>query len=167
MTVFVLTASRYGATTEIGDAIAEEFRAQGFETVAQPVEAVLNIGSAEAVVLGSAVYIGRWLREAREFASTHQEALRERPVWIFSSGPIGIPPKPAEDPVDVAEILEVTGAREHHVFAGRLDRDRLRFVDRAVVTALRAPEGDYRDWDAIREWGRELATTIQPVSRPQ
>jgi menaquinone-dependent protoporphyrinogen oxidase len=48
--------------------------------------------------------------------------------------------------VDVAEILAATRAREHRVLAGKLVRKQLSFPDKAIVTALRVPEGDFRDW---------------------
>jgi menaquinone-dependent protoporphyrinogen oxidase len=81
-------------------------------------------------------------------------------VWLFSSGPVGDPPKPTEDPVDASSLLERTGAREHHVFAGRLDRSRLSFGERAIAMALRAPEGDFRDWDDVRAWASGIADAL-------
>jgi menaquinone-dependent protoporphyrinogen oxidase len=86
--------------------------------------------------------------------------MAERPVWLFSSGPVGDPPKPEEDPVDVAELLTVTGAREHRVFAGKLVRRQLSFPDRAIVAALRVPEGDFRDWTEITRWAAGIADAL-------
>jgi menaquinone-dependent protoporphyrinogen oxidase len=83
------------------------------------------------------------------------------PTWIFSSGPVGDPPKPEENPVDAVEARTLTRAREHRIFAGKIDRSRLSLGEKAIVVALRAPEGDFRDWDAIDEWGDALATEIQ------
>src|SRR5690606_12652189 len=91
----------------------------------------------------------------------HGEALRTLPVWLFSSGPIGNPPKPEEDPVDAAPLVEASGAREHRVFGGKLNRGRLAFWEKAIVLALRAPEGDFRDWDAVRDWAREIAQALE------
>lgn len=160
--MLVVTASRYGATTEIGAAIAEELRERGIDAEALDVEAVTNeaLERAEAVVIGSAVYMGRWLREARDFVDQHAERLRERPVWLFSSGPIGHPPVP-EEQVDVSALVTATDAREHAIFSGRLKREGMRFVDRAVVAALRAPDGDFRDWTLIRGWARDIARELQ------
>jgi menaquinone-dependent protoporphyrinogen oxidase len=95
-------------------------------------------------------------------AKRHAEALSEKPTWLFSVGPIGDPPhpNPEEDPVDVAAILEATKARQHRVFSGRLDKRNLGFAEKAIVMALRAPEGDFRDWEAIRAWAREIATAL-------
>jgi menaquinone-dependent protoporphyrinogen oxidase len=81
-------------------------------------------------------------------------------VWLFSSGPVGDPPKPEEDPVDVAELLAQTNAREHRVFAGKLVRRQLSFPERAITTALRVPEGDFRDWTEIRRWAAEIAGAL-------
>jgi menaquinone-dependent protoporphyrinogen oxidase len=82
------------------------------------------------VVLGSAVYAGHWLKPAKELVDRSGAALATKPVWLFSSGPVGEPPKPEEDPVDVAEILEATRAREHRVFAGKIVKKQLSFPER-------------------------------------
>jgi menaquinone-dependent protoporphyrinogen oxidase len=94
-------------------------------------------------------------------------ALAERPVWLFSSGPVGDPPKPEEDPVDVAELVTATGAREHRVFAGRLVRRQLSFPDRAIVSALRVSEGDFRDRTEITRWAASIADTLQAAVPPR
>ena len=87
--------------------------------------------------------------------------LAGRPVWLFSSGPLGEPPRPTEDEaVDVAGIVAATGAREHRLFAGRLDRHLLSFRERAVVRAVRAAEGDFRDWDEIDGWADTIAAAL-------
>jgi menaquinone-dependent protoporphyrinogen oxidase len=91
-------------------------------------------------------------------------ALAARPVWLFSSGPVGDPPKPEEDPVDVAEILAATRAREHRVFAGKLVRQQLSFPEKAIVSALRVPEGDFREWTEITSWATGIATALQSRS---
>jgi menaquinone-dependent protoporphyrinogen oxidase len=82
-------------------------------------------------------------------------------VWLFSSGPVGDdPPKPDEDPVDVADLLAATGAREHRIFAGKLVRKQLSFPEREIVSALRVPEGDFRDWTEIRQWAAGIADAM-------
>ncbi|HUG08539.1 MAG TPA: hypothetical protein VMP13_06560 [Acidimicrobiia bacterium] len=83
------------------------------------------------------------------------------PCWIFSSGPVGDPPKPDEHPVDTLEVRELTGARDHKVFSGKIDRPSRSLGEKAIVIALRAPEGDFRDWDSIDRWGEALAGEIQ------
>ena len=78
--------------------------------------------------------------------------LRARPVWLFSSGPVGDPPRPAEDPKDVPALAETVGAYGHRVFAGRLHRQELGVFERLVAAAMGAKDGDYRDWPSIRAW---------------
>jgi menaquinone-dependent protoporphyrinogen oxidase len=164
MRVLVTAATKYGATGEIAQAIGEVFTERGWDAVVVPPEQIKAVDSFDAVVLGSAVYAGHWLKPARELVDRSRDALSARPVWLFSSGPIGDPPKPEEDPVDVAEILEATKARGHQVFAGKLVKKQLNFPDRAIAAALRVPEGDFRDWDQIRAWAADVAQAQQPGS---
>lgn len=163
----VVVASRHGATREIAQAIAERITESpaGLTAVVLPVEQRPDPRAFTAVVLGSAVYLGHWLEEARTYAAENAEALRERPVWLFSSGPIGEPPFPPDEPYDAAPLQTLTGARAHRVFPGRLDRASLGFRERAMVTALRAPVGDFRDWAAVREFADEIARAL--VTRPE
>ena len=62
--------------------------------------------------------------------------------------------------VDTAELVEATRARDHALFAGKLDKDRLGFAERAIMVALRASEGDYRDWDEIHRWASDIADVV-------
>ena len=90
------------------------------------------------MVLGSAVYMGQWMKPARELAERSAAALATRPVWLFSSGPVGEPAKPADNPVDVTKILQATKARDHQIFTGKLANKHLSFPDRAMASAIRA-----------------------------
>src|SRR5215218_9224350 len=118
MKVLVTAATKYGATAEIARAIGDTLHDHGLDpTVIEP-QQVGRVDEFDAVVLGSAVYAGHWLKPASALVDRWGADLADRPVWLFSSGPIGDPPKPEEDPVDVAEILATTRAREHRVFAG-------------------------------------------------
>ena len=166
MRVLVAVASRHGATREIAETIAEALRESTASTGDGPVVDVLSCGEVadlsgyQAVVVGSSVYMGRWMDAARELVRREQDALTALPVWLFSSGPVGEPPRPREEAVDVAEIGLLCHAREHHVFGGRIDRAQLGFGQRAIVAALRVPDGDYRDWTEIREWASRIAREL-------
>jgi menaquinone-dependent protoporphyrinogen oxidase len=167
MRVLITAASRHGATSGIAEAIAETLREAGLTVdLARPEEAS-GIERYDAVVLGSAVYAGRWIDSARTFADRYAESLATRPVWLFSSGPIGDPPKPDADPPEVAPLVERIAAREHRSFPGRLDRASLGFLERTIVGALRAPDGDFRDFAAVRGWAAEIARALvgEPVAR--
>jgi menaquinone-dependent protoporphyrinogen oxidase len=125
-----------------------------------PPEEVGSVEDFDAVILGSGVYAGHWLKPAKELIERSSAELSSRPVWLFSSGPIGDPPKPQEDPVDGVALVEATKARGHRVFAGRLEKKRLSFGEKAIVVAFRATEGDFRDWDEIGGWADEIATSL-------
>jgi menaquinone-dependent protoporphyrinogen oxidase len=160
MRVLVTAATKYGATTEIAAAIAEVLGDHGLEATVLPPDQVEGVDGYDAIVVGSAVYAGHWLKPARELVDRLNSELANRPVWLFSSGPVGDPPKPEEDPVDVADLLAATDAREHRVFAGKLVRKQLSFPERAIVSALRVPEGDFRVWTEIRQWAAGIADAL-------
>jgi menaquinone-dependent protoporphyrinogen oxidase len=173
--ILVSTASKHGSTSEIADRIAETLRVSipGVTVDVVPAAAVGGVDQYHALVVGSAVYMGRWLEDARRLAD-RIAALAPRPVWLFSSGPIGDPPKPDEEPAEVADMIKTTNANGHRRFAGRLDRHRLGFGEKAVIMALQVPDGDLRDWDAIHAWGGQIAEELNrsagmpglPVTRP-
>src|SRR5688572_32204894 len=118
--VLVSVASRHGATVEIGQAIAAALDDEGIESEVQPPERVATIDGFDAVIVGSGVYAGHWLEAAKRFIERHGAELRRRPVWLFSSGPLGDPLAPIAEPVDVAPLMEMTAARGQRIFAGKL-----------------------------------------------
>jgi menaquinone-dependent protoporphyrinogen oxidase len=160
MKVLVTAASRHGATTEIANAIAAVLRTADVEADVVAPEAVANLDGYDAVVLGSGVYAGHWLEPAKAFVRRFQIELTERPVFLFSSGPIGDPPKPTQDPVDVAELDESTDAVDHQVFAGRVTPSQLNVFERLVTKVVHA-EGDFRPWDEIADWANEIARYLK------
>lgn len=164
MTVLVTAAGKHGATLEIAEAIALELRVLGVAAEFVPPADVIELESYEAVVLGSAVYTGHWLPAATAFVDAHADVLRTRPVWLFSSGPIGDPPKPLEVTADAEKAVAATQARDHQIFAGRLDRHELGFAEKAIMRLVRASEGDFRDWDAVKAWAASIASVCQAGS---
>ena len=164
MKVLVAAASRHNATREIAELISDELRTGGLEVDLRPADAVSDIADYHAVVLGSAVYMGKWLPDAKHFVETHGSALRTMPVWLFSSGPLGADdPKPHGDPADVPELLEATQARDHRIFAGKLDQGSLGLGERLIAKAVHAPEGDFRDLGAIIEWAGSIGQALVPA----
>ncbi|MFG2045183.1 flavodoxin domain-containing protein [Dactylosporangium sp. NPDC048998] len=160
MRVLVTAASKHGSTAEMAELIGAVLGGHGLDVQVSAPGDVDDLAGYGAVVLGSAVYAGRWLAAAVQFADRHAAALAARPVWLFSSGPIGDPPIPAEDAVDVRRVLAAAGPVEHRVFPGALYRSRLGFAERALVAALRAPYGDFRDWAAVRGWAHDIGAAL-------
>lgn len=160
--VLVAVASRHGATAEIGSELGAALADLGCQVTVADVETEPDVRGHDVVVLGSAIYAGHWLKTAREYVDANRDALRERTVWLFSSGPVGDPPEPATDPADLGEVTEKTGARGHRLFAGKVDRTELRFAERAILAALRVPDGDFRELSEVRAWA---ATLLEPAEQ--
>jgi menaquinone-dependent protoporphyrinogen oxidase len=174
MKVLVTAASRHGATTAIAAAITKVLAERAIETVVLPPDEVGEIDDYDydAVVLGSAVYAGRWLEPATALVKRSGDALAARPTWVFSSGPVGDPSrklvqKMGADPVDLAEIMRRTGARDHRMFAGRLDSRNLSLPQRVGIRLVRGLVGDFRNWTEIESWASEIAEELGSPSRPE
>lgn len=160
MNVLIAYATRHGSTREIAEALATEIEAAGFHIDLRDAASVSSLEDVDAVVLGSAIYVGQWQESAVDFIERFQGRLQRLPVWLFSSGPIGEDPFPKDEPAATPELVEKTGARDVRSFAGRLDRAQLGFGERLVTRVVRAPAGDFRQWQQIREWGRMIACDL-------
>ena len=164
MAILLTYASKHGSTQGIAACITEKLRELGKDVELQPLDAVKDLGTYEAVVIGSAIYYGYWLKEAVEFIRRNQAELATRPVWLFSSGPTGVEVKDAEQqPQDLEEFQRLIEPRGHQTFFGALDHKKLSFAERMLCKALRAPEGDFRDWNAISAWAAEIAQALAPI----
>lgn len=161
--ILIATASRHGSTFDIADEIARVLSRRGYVVVDKAADETNGIERFDAVICGSAVYMGKWLPEAIAFVTRNANELAQRPVWLFSSGPIGEPPQPEGDPQGIAQLMERLHARGHRNFAGRLDRDRLSLAERVIVGMLRAPKGDFRNFPQVTAWATEIADTLAPL----
>lgn len=161
MRVLVFTASKHGSTEEIGAAIVLELRAQDIEADAKTAGEAVDVAGYDAVIVGSAIYAGHWMKESLSFLEQHRGALARKPVWLFSSGPIG--EDKGRDPIAPAyvdKLVTDNGARGHRIFAGKLEPADLSLAERAITKVVRAPSGDFRDWDEIHAWAREIAAAL-------
>ncbi|HZQ80923.1 MAG TPA: flavodoxin domain-containing protein [Gaiellaceae bacterium] len=158
--VLVATSSRHGATAQIARAIGEVLTDNGLDVDVLRIEDVRDVTPYDAYVLGSAVYMGRWLPEARAFVEEHRELLATRPAWFFSSGPIGSQPAGAE--VDTADVDALVHPRDHHVFGGRLALGELTRRERLFARLLRVQDGDYREWHTVTAWATAIARSLVP-----
>ena len=185
MKILVAYASRHGATRGIAYRIAETLRRPGLEVDCRTVDEVALVEEYDAFVLGSAAYMGGWLREAGQFVRHYVTTLAEHPVWLFSSGPIGTDKVDAKGrdvveasiPREFAEFRDVVHPHDERVFFGAYDPDAepANFAERlgSVFTrmpAIRAamPSGDFRDWQAIDAWAETIARELvgAPVAVP-
>ena len=162
MKVLVTFASKHGSTYEIAKVIGSELATRGMDVSVVPVQDVETMDGYDAVVLGSAIHMGQWMKPAKKFVARETAVLASRPVWLFSSGPVADPARP-DDPADRRQgdqIAESLAAREHRVFRGKLDKRGLSFAERALVRIAKAPSEDQRDWEAIRMWAADIGAAL-------
>lgn len=172
MTVLVGYSSKYGATEGIAERIAAALQTAGVPAEARQVRDVHDPSGYAAFVIGAAAYLGTWRKDATRFVRRHRELLAERPVWLFSSGPLGTETTDAEgrdklsqaEPKQFAELAPALSPRGTQVFYGAMDTGRLRGRDRLVAKMPDVekilPNGDFRDWAAIDAWAQGIADDL-------
>lgn len=177
MRVLVGYASRHGATAGIAERLANRLGEHGMRAVAQEVNAVHDPEEYDAFVIGSAAYMFHWLKEATSFVKRNRSVLASRPVWLFSSGPLGtdIVDEDGNDvleqsrPKEFAELEPLIQPRDMRVFFGAWNPDvpskgmaermfRMMPVSREVL-----PAGDFRDWDLVNAWADEIAGVLEAI----
>jgi menaquinone-dependent protoporphyrinogen oxidase len=163
--VLVVYGSKHGATAEIAERIGATLRAAGLGVdVADARQAAAPAGY-DAVVLGSAVYIGAWRREAARYLTQHEAALQGLPVWLFSSGPTqeGDPAELAGEfgfPKRLRPVADRIAPRNLAIFHGVNDLAKLSGIERWMMKQAKAQAGDFRDWAAIEAWARGIVTAL-------
>ena len=164
--VLVAYATKYGATAEIAEKIGQVLRQAGLHVDVLPADRVGDLSPYRAVVLGSAVYAGQWRKEAAMFLEANEKQLADRPIWLFSSGPTG-----EGDPVQLMKgfrfpeaqqpIADRIRPRDIAFFHGVLDMKELSLAEKLIVKGIKAPVGDFRDWDAITSWATAIADALK------
>lgn len=177
MSTLVAYASKHGATAGIAERIAERLRTAGLEAEVRPVNAVRDPAAWDAFVIGGATYMFHWMKEATAFVTRNRALLATRPVWLFSSGPLGTEATDKEgrdvrvvsEAREIPELREAIHARDHRVFFGAFDNHvkAVGFTERLalMLPAARAafPAGDFRDWPEIEAWADGIAHELAPV----
>ena len=164
--ILVAYATKYGGTAEIAERIGQALRQAGLRADVLSADRVGDLTPYQAVVLGSAVYIGQWRKEAVKFLKANETVLAEKPVWLFSSGPTG-----EGDPVELVQgwrfpgklqpIADRIQPRDVAVFHGAADVGKLNFIEKWMLKNVKAPSGDFRDWDAITSWAAAIADALK------
>jgi menaquinone-dependent protoporphyrinogen oxidase len=162
MKVLVTAASKHGATAEIASVIGAVLETEKLDVDVLAPDDVTFVDCYDAVVLGSGVYAGHWLKPAKEFVERHEAALRERPVFVFSSGPVGAPPKETDEPAEQKSTVALVGAIDRRVFGGRITGSQLGSFEKLIIRIVKAPLADDRPWDDIAEWAKAIASYLAP-----
>jgi menaquinone-dependent protoporphyrinogen oxidase len=163
--VLVAYASKHGATAGIAEKIGQVLRETGLPTDVLPAGRVRDLAPYRAVVLGSAVYMFHWRKEAAKLLKALAAAQAGRPVWLFSSGPTSEVDTEAfleglKLPKALQPIADRIHPRDVAVFRGVLDLKKLNPLERWMMSKMKAPAGDFREWDAIEAWAGTIAQTL-------
>ena len=160
MKILLTSSSKHGSTDEVAAVIAERLRAAHIDVETKRPEDVDNVDGYDAFVLGSAVYMTTWMPEAVDFTTRFHDVLRARPVWAFSVGLSGLPKGKVSDPTRIGPVLLAIDPEDHMTFAGCFDPSKLSLRERSIAKLGGATEGDYRDWDEVRQWADAIATSL-------
>ncbi len=163
MSTLIAYASKHGSTAEIAERIAATIRGAGHDAQALRAPAVRDVAEFEAVLVGSAVYMGHWMKDATDFVNRQRSQLEARPLWLFSSGPVG--PRTLPEAAEIAIFRKQFEVKDHRTFDGALDKRELSLSERMMIRAVKAPYGDYRKWEDIEAWAKAIATWLALASR--
>jgi menaquinone-dependent protoporphyrinogen oxidase len=178
MRILVAYATRHGATRGIAERIAATLERSGLDVALQAVESANALADYDAFVVGSAAYMGRWIDEAASFVRRNRDVLASRPVWLFSSGPVGTETVDAKgrdviraaEPREFAELADTIHPVDERVFFGAFDPDAkpIGLAERLGARFMRLPSvrealpaGDFRDWPQIEAWAEGIARQLQ------
>jgi menaquinone-dependent protoporphyrinogen oxidase len=159
MGVLVAYASKRGGTKGIAQTIRDALVARGIEADALAGSDVKSVVGYDAVIVGGALYAMRWPRRARRFVKRNTGALRNVPVWFFSSGPLDASATEREIPPvgQVRSLMDSVAARGHATFGGRLTADAKGFP---ASTIAKKHAGDWRDPEQICRWANGIADAL-------
>lgn len=162
--VLVAYGSKRGGTAEIAQWIGDTLRDTDLRVEVRPAGQVRNVDAYDVVILGGALYAGRWHKDARRFLRRHARVLRARRVWLFASGPLDRSAEQDERiPVPAALVRAAgkIGARGHMLFGGRLSPDAKGFPASAMAKNM---AGDYRNEARARAWAAGIAAGMAEVA---
>jgi menaquinone-dependent protoporphyrinogen oxidase len=164
LSVLVTYGTKNGGTAGIADTIGQALRSLGLDVDVRDATQPQDTTGYAAVVLGGALYMHRWHKDAARFARRHRKELADKPVWLFSSGPLDNSAAERDiAPVGAARWARTAlRARQHRTFGGVLDEGaKGRIAHRMVANGA---GGDFRDQDQITAWATEIGTELLAVA---
>jgi menaquinone-dependent protoporphyrinogen oxidase len=157
--ILVAYASRSGSTAEIAQAVAKELGGAGYIVDVAELSGVSSLAGYNGIVIGAPLYMGNLVKDVRTFVGRHTQALATLPVASFAVGltPVSEQVGNVDHAMDCLHTalspLKPVGTI---LFAGKLDMAKLGFIQRKMMEIGNVPSGDFRNWDLIAAWAREL-----------
>ncbi len=164
MKILVAYATKAGSTSEVAAEIARVIESKGdYQVDMYPVDELKGVSGYDAVIIGSGIRAGQWLPPATKFVETHREALSRIPVAYFLVC-LTLKDDTEENRRTVAAYLdpvrEMLQPVDVGLFAGMMDYAKLPFFFRLMMKTMKSPEGDFRDWEAIRAWAGQVCDRL-------
>jgi menaquinone-dependent protoporphyrinogen oxidase len=157
-TILVAYGTKHGSTREVADVVADVLRKCGLDAETRPAAQADDVSRYAGVVLGGAVYAGRWHPDAVGFLEQHRRSLARLPVAAFAMGPRTMAAEEvAATRANLLKALAKVPEVEPQalaVFGGVIDPRVLHFPFNRI------PASDARDWTAIRSWAAEAGETF-------
>lgn len=161
--ILIAYASKSGTTVEVAEAMGKALCEQGVAVDVQPVNSVKSLDGYRAIVVGSGVRTGSWLKEANEFVQQYAAQMNSLPTAIFTVHLQNLDDSEASQAgraAYVAPVLGIIQPIEQGFFAGRMDFSKLSFFEKTISKAMKAKEEDRRDWGKINAWAAGLAAAL-------
>jgi menaquinone-dependent protoporphyrinogen oxidase len=164
--ILIAYASACGSTGGVAEAIGQGLCEQGAQVDVRLIKNIRDISFYDGIVLGSPVRQASWLPEALSFLQKNQESLSRIPVAYFLTCLTLY--RDSEENRSIVRgyldpVLKSTPSVQPiglGLFAGTLDYSKLslpyRMVMKSKMKKLEIPEGDFRNWGAIRAWAKGL-----------
>jgi menaquinone-dependent protoporphyrinogen oxidase len=163
--VLVCYATGTGCTASVADRISKTLADKGMQVDVKPVDSNPVLDGYDAVVAGSGVRAGSWHSRAKKWVARNATALKGKPLAFFTVGiALAAGPENAEEMRTYTDpLLAKTGVEPVDIglFAGWYEPRRFNFIERQIMKMKKAPEGDFRDWDAIEVWAANVAPKLQ------
>jgi menaquinone-dependent protoporphyrinogen oxidase len=159
--VLVVYGTKTGCTAGIAEQIGATLAEAGLTAEVHPVEKAPEPSGYRAVIVGSGVRAGNWHGAVKEWVTTHAEALASRPVAMFTAclTMASDPDKADEVRAYTDPLLAETGITPIDIglFAGMNEPKAFSLPERLIMKAMKAPQGDFRNYEAVAEWTRGVA----------
>ncbi len=164
--ILVAYASKCGSTGGVAEVIGQALCDEGAAVDVRLATEVNDLSAYQAVILGSAIRMGRWLPEAVKFVEAQQDALRQVPVAYFTVC-MTLQEDSEENRREVAAyvdpVSEIVQPVNVGAFAGAMDYGQLSLPFQLMIKMIKVPEGDFRNWDSIHTWGSNVRPMLLNV----
>ncbi len=175
----VFYATSEGQTRRIAERIAARIRERGLSSEAISTDttaaSALDLGTAQAVIVGASVHGGRHQKSAVDFVKRYRDRLNEGPSAFFSVSLAAASRRPGE--ADEARRIAETFATEAGwnpsivaTIAGRLAYTQYGFLKRWVMRAIARSEGgatdtsrdhEYTDWTTVERLADAVVNAVR------